>query len=105
MADKYGLPILGDHALDRLVQHVRSNLVKRLSTNRDTYYWIAWLRRVWGSGQDCFEDIKTAAVEGFAKVMDSVIEREDLQNLLSDRKDFDVALIKELGKRANSTRG
>ena len=45
-ADKYGLPILRDHTLDGLVQHIRSSLVIRLSTNRDTYYLIAWLRRV-----------------------------------------------------------
>jgi hypothetical protein len=45
-------------------------------------------------------------VEELAKVMDSVIEREYLQDLLAERKDFNVAPIKELSKeRANSTRG
>jgi hypothetical protein len=39
-----------------------------------------------GLGQDCFENIKTAAVEELATLVDSVIEREDLQTCLQRGK-------------------
>lgn len=34
--------------------------------------------------------------------MRSVIEREDLQDLLAERKDLNAALIKEMSKRESS---
>ena len=101
-SDKYGVLVLRDYVLDNIKCHIKQQLSLSISKDAYTAEWIEFIGAIWLIELQCFAEVKAAAVEELAKVAGRVIERDDLQALLVDNKDFNLNLMRAVSKRADS---
>ena len=101
IADKYGLSTLRDHALKELIDISKRNLPEWFQSNAFAATCIHLVRMVWQTRLDCFATAKIVMLEELAKALEHISERPEFQQLLADKKDLSLELLKGLSKRAN----
>jgi hypothetical protein len=102
-ADKYGILALRDHATARLIRFIKGVLARGIVSNpKNAVQWFTSMREIWCCELDCFEALKTVVMEELAQVAGKLTENGDLQELLEDRQDFTLALIKAVDRKVES---
>ena len=102
IADKYGLSTLRDHGIKDLIDMSKRTLPEQFQSNIFATAYIDLVRMVWETELDCFAKAKTIMLEELASAVDHISEHPAFQQLLADKKDLSLDLIRVLSKRAKS---
>ena len=101
IADKYCLTTLRDHALKELIAMTKATLPGRFQMEKKVAANIDLVRLIWQTELDCFAAAKAVMLEELANAVAHISEHAEFQQLLADKKDLSLELIKVLSKKAN----
>lgn len=99
--DQFGLPALRDVGRDKIVNAIsRTHWRHPNASNQEKEDFVDLIDLAWTWAIEGVEDIKNAILRHLVHSADILIEREDFQALLDEHRDFRIALVKILAKKA-----
>jgi hypothetical protein len=101
IADKYFLTTLRDHALKELIAMTKATLAGRFQKENKIAANVDLVRLIWQTELDCFAAAKAVILEELANAVAHISEHAEFQQLLADKKDLSLELIKVLSKKAS----